>query len=866
MEVILTHEHADFDALASLLAASKLFPDAIPVLPRTLNRNLRNFLTLYRGVLPFVRAGEVPKGRISQAIFVDTQSAQAVRGMTSETSIRIIDHHPCERDLPPHVQYWGEEVGATTTLLIEQIIERGIRITPVEATLMLLGIYEDTGTLLYANTTSRDLRCAAWLLDRGANLEVAHDFLHHVLTTKQKRLLSRLQEQAETHEIAHHVIVIATAHSEEPVEEVSTLAHKLRDYFDPDGLFVLIDFGDHIQLVARSTTSHLHVGEIAEELGGGGHPRAAAALIRDLSLDQIKERLLALLPDAIHPPVKVRDIMSMGLRTVSPDLTVQEANQLMLRLQHEGFPVVEDGRLLGLITRNIIERAMHHKMHNAPVRQVMRAGEVTVHVDESVQSLQQKMMASGWGQMPVVDEQGNIIGIVTRTDLLKLWATPEAERHPTSIALQMQTALPTSLQRLLRQIGQTAAGLDMPAYAVGGFIRDLLLGLPNLDVDIVVEGDAAKLARALAKQSGGRVRVHQRFGTAKWIRDEQAFANGQALADSTPASVDFAAARVEFYEEATALPVVEQSNIKLDLHRRDFTINTLAVRLDDPHWGELLDFYGGQTDLQQGLIRVLHSLSFIEDPTRIWRAVRFEQRFGFTIEPRTAELINDAVELLARVSGARIRHELNLILLEEEPERALQRLHELGALTIIDPALVWEPHLAAKYQSLRAVVAGHASKYGSIERLYLALWLFDRTPADHARLVDKLRLNSYTRHLLSECRQLRSIIPDLLQPEISNSRLDQLLAPFSYDALLVARTATDDWTLRDRILDYELHLRPQRIHIDGKTLQALGVPPGPLYRHIFQEVRAALLDGKIQSPEEEIALAKALLAKNQTTR
>ena len=150
-------------------------------------------------------------------------------------------------------------------------------------------------------------------------------------------------------------------------------------------------------------------------------------------------------------------------------------------------------------------------------------------------------------------------------------------------------------------------------------------------------------------------------------------------ATAAPESLDFVTARTEFYEHPTALPTIEQSSIKQDLHRRDFTINTLAVRLNPDRWGELLDFYGGTQDLEDGVIRVLHSLSFVEDPTRILRAARFEQRFHFRIEPRTEQLISDAVGLLERVSGERVRHELELIMAEAEPERVICRLAEMGS-------------------------------------------------------------------------------------------------------------------------------------------------------------------------------------------
>ena len=863
MEVILTHEHTDFDALASLLAASKLFPEAIPVLPRNLNRNLRDFLVLYRSSLPFRRADELPRKIVEEAIYVDTQSAQAIRGMSHKTPVRIIDHHTSERELPENYHYWGEPVGATTTLLLEQIISRGIVITPIEATLLLLGIYEDTGSLSYTSTTPRDMRCAAWVLERGANLEVINSFLHHPLTPAQQRLLKQLNDNVEPLDIAGHTIVIAQALVDERVDEISTLAHKLRDLFDPDGLFLIVDLQDRIQVVARSTTSHIHVGEIAEHLGGGGHARAAAALIRDKNLADVRADLISLLTQYVRPPTTVEQIMSWGLNTLPAEFTVAETAQRMRRLGHEGFPVVdENGDLQGLVTSRFIDRAMHHTMHKEPVHRIMRVGQITVKVNDSVQTLQQVMMESGWGQIPVVDEQGEMVGIVTRTDLLKLWATPEDELSPPSLSLKMEATLPGGLLQLLRQAGQSASELDYPLYAVGGFARDLLLGRPNFDVDLVVEGDASELALKLSESQGGRVRRHKRFRTAKWIRDEEAFAAGEALSDDTPASLDFASARTEFYEQATALPVVERSSIKLDLHRRDFTINTLAIRLDGPHWGEMLDFYGGQRDLDAGIIRVLHSLSFIEDPTRILRAVRFEQRFQFQIEPRTAELIKGAIGLLLRVSGARIRHELSLILQERNPEDALSRLQELDVLSHIDEDLSWNQDNSAKFRALRAALQEEHVRPGPIERLYLALWLYRLSPAAHDRLISNLRLNARTRSLIKEGEGLRALTAELTALDLPNSRLDQFLSNFGDSALLVASVDADDWMLRNRILAYQTQLRHQEIHLTGEQLKQWGVRPGPIYGKIFQAVRAARLDGQISSAEEEQALAHILIDSN----
>jgi len=699
-QLILTHENTDFDGLASQLAAWKLYPQAKPVLPRRPNRNLRDFLTLYWDELPFVRYEELARrAEVDRIILVDTQTLVTPRGMSDETQVKIIDHHPLARDLPPNWSYSGEALGATTTLLLERIVENRMRVTPVEATLMSLGIYEDTGSLTYPTTTVRDLRCITWLAERGANLAVVSDFLHHPLTDQQLELYEALLDSAEIHHIAGHTVVVASASAEGYVEEISALAHKIRDLYDPAGLFLLVNLGEHLQLVARSTTDAVDVGHIADHFGGGGHTRAAAALIRGMDLAAARQALLDMLERHIHPLVTVGQIMSHGVHTLSPTTTVEEAAEIMLRYGFEGFPVVDKGgEIVGILTRREIDRARRLRLETMPVSHYMTKGEIWVSPGDSVERLQQIMTQHGIGQVPVV-KGSDIIGVVTRTDLIKLWGSaPHQPPRRQEVAQRMQDTLPGPLLDLLVQASEMAQEMGYALYIVGGFVRDLLLGEPNLDMDLVVEGDAIRLARQLARRVGAGTRSHGRFGTAKIILEDR-------RAEFGVPSLDFATARLEFYAHSAALPEVEQSSIKADLHRRDFTINTLAIRLDSGHYGRLLDFYGGEQDLNDGLVRALHSLSFIEDPTRIMRAVRFEQRLGFRIEPRTAELIKNALPMLSRVTGERVRHELLLILGEDEPERALRRLDELGVLAQIHAHLAIDEETARLFAGLRHEVA-----------------------------------------------------------------------------------------------------------------------------------------------------------------
>lgn len=868
--VILTHEHADFDALAAMLAAARFYPEATPILPRQMNRNLEAFLEFYRDALPFVALDDLPKVRVDHVIMVDTQTVQPVRGMHAQTTGLVIDHHPILRELPPGWVFSGEEVGATTTLLVEKMAQEGLPISSMEATLLTLGIYEDTGALLYETTTARDLRSASWLLERGAKLLEVGRYLHHPLTDEQRQLYQRLADNSQAYQFHGHTVIIAAASVPETVEEISTLAHKLQDLFEPDALFMLVDMGDRIQLVARSTNEAIDVGKVAVALGGGGHSRAAAALVREGTLGSVFEALVNLLQVHVRPSLTVAQIMSYGTpQTLAPNDTIADAAERMRRYGFEGFPVVDSGRIVGMLTRREIDRAVHHGLGHHPVSRYMRAGQVRVTPEDSVATLRQVMMEHDWGQVPVVDLQtGEILGIVTRTDLIKQWSgavSPRAE----NLDHLMAKSLPASLLSLLRQAGSTARELGYPLYAVGGFVRDLFLGEPTYDVDLVVEGDAIALAQELARRHGGRVRSHRRFGTAKWILpDELRRANGLR---ELPDSLDFVTARTEFYEHPTALPTVERSSIKQDLHRRDFTINTLAVRLNPEGWGDLLDFYGGRKDLDDRIIRVLHSLSFVEDPTRILRAVRFEQRFRFQIEPRTEELIGAASDLLDRVSAERVRHELELIMSEAKPELSVCRLAGLGVLGKLHPDLRCDAWIEERAATLRAQIELVSNPEGQAPppmtigpdawpRLYLALFTCRLTLEAKRQFLEKFHIRKEYRHLILEVAALSERAGILAENSVKLSEIVAVLEDSSEEARLLLRVTTESWLARQRLDQYQRRLRHVKPLLTGDDLRGMGIPPGRVYYRILDRLRAAQLDGEIRSRTDEERLLQQVLA------
>ena len=871
MLLILTHENADFDAVASLLAASKLYPDAVPLLPRRINRNVNQFLNLYWDVLPFVRPEDWQRRRVEKVVIVDTQSVNSVRGMVRSPQVQVYDHHATHQQQEKWT-YHVEPLGATTTMLVELLRAAGLGMSAEESTLLLLGIYEDTGSMTYATTTPRDVRAAAFLLENGAQLSVVRRFLNVALTAEQRQLSELLSASATWVDVAGHSVVVADAVAPEGFDdEISSIAHRLRDTLSPGALVVLVALHNDVQLVARSSSSYVDVSIIARAIGGGGHSRAAAAMAVGQSLASVKRKVLSLLPQAVVPMATVSQIMSHGVQTLSPDALIADASLLMQRFGYEGYPVVDDDqkRLVGLLTRRAVDRAMSHELGQLPISRIMMAGSVTVRPSDSIERVQQLMLDEGWGQVPVIEENGqeegvSLIGVVTRTDVLNmLFKASPVTAEPDMRQLLVESFSPILWQMLLT-IGETAAALNMPLYFVGGVVRDLLLRQPATDFDMVVEGDAIKLVRRLQEMHGGETRTHSRFGTGKWLVTTDVWASLAPDLEpvGAPESIDFVTARTEFYRKPTALPEIERGSIKLDLHRRDFSINTLAVRLDGSHMGELLDFYGGRRDLEQGIIRVLHSLSFIDDPTRMLRAVRLEQRLGFRIESRTAELIIDGLEMLDRVTGSRIRREIELALRDTSPAPTLQRLDELGVLQHIHPGLSWQPQMADSFVRLRELaddpIWSQLLDSESLVFPYFALWLFPLSLDIQLEAMDRLRVRKTTLDDVKSVARLVDLLGQL-PPDAAPSQIASTLQPFRGRVLMVAYAALGDSNAASRIRRFYSEWRLVKTAVTGEDLRAMGLKPGPVFAVILDRLLAARLDGEVTDEIGERELLAQIL-------
>lgn len=427
---------------------------------------------------------------------------------------------------------------------------------------------------------------------------------------------------------------------------------------------------------------------------------------------------------------------------------------------------------------------------------------------------------------------------------------------------QLESSLPAGPLALLKWLAEQAEASGSALYIVGGFVRDLMLGSPSLDFDFVVEGDAIELARRLAGEYGGHVHSHRRFGTAKWILDEDRAELRRALEfenGELPDRLDFVSARSESYERPTALPSVAQGDIYGDLRRRDFSINALALRLDGQHYGELLDVENGEHDLERRRIRVLHARSFEDDPTRALRAVRLEQRLNFQIEAETLQLLQQALPLLGEVSGERIRNELALIFEEPRLLQIMGRLHQLGLLQAIHAELTWDDWLASRFgAAIDWVPPDHWRLEQPLtrERLLYALWLF-RLPEQAAALVcRRLRLSQRDRQVALRAGRLDCELHTPLAP----SEAARCLGEIPVTALAASWLALDGEQVARQTIDrYLSEWRWVEPTVDGHTLRSMELPPGPAYRRILERLRDAWLDREITNEKEERYLLTRLV-------
>ena len=874
LAVITTHVNADFDALASMLAAQKLYPDALVVFPGSQERNLKNFFINSMAYLfNMVDIGDIDFSKVKQLILVDTRQRVRIGKLidlleNSDIEIHIYDHHPpTDNDIKGKLEVHGK-TGANVTILTEIIKEKNIQISPDEATIMCLGLYEDTGSFTFSSTTERDFLAAAFLLSRGANLNVVSDLIARELSPEQVVLLNDMIQAVTRYHISGIEIVVTSVTLEKYMPDFAFLVQKMMKMESIDAIFAIARMEDKIYVVARSRISEVDVGAILTDIGGGGHSYAAAASIKRETLAQTETRLIQILYEKIKARRRAKDLMSSPAISINAGVTCKKAQNIITRynlnalLVTEKVDTIEEFR--GYITRQVIEKALYHKLAQVPVRDYMTTEVAIVGPDADLPEIQEKIIDNKQRILPVM-QNTTILGVITRTDLLNILVgqseskseiSPDpligsAHARTRNVVRFMKERLSAELIKRLQQIGEVADDLGCEAFVVGGFVRDLFLYRKDEDLDIVIEGEGIAFAKKYAQLVGARVHTHEKFGTAVII-----FPDGS--------KIDVASARMEYYKFPAALPVVEMSSIKLDLYRRDFTINTLAIQLNSDNFGTLIDFFAARKDIKEKIIRILHNLSFVEDPTRVFRAIRFEQRFDFTIGKLTAGLISNAVSMdfFRGLSGKRVFTELRLIMEEKDPVDAIIRLNDFNLLKVIHSSITLDKKFISLLNSVQEVLSWHDLLFldESYKRwIVYFLVLINQCDAERTEEIcrrfelspDFIKIFCVERIEADGCGLwLERNLP------VSDSVLYRKLTGFRVELILYMMAAARLKAVKKSISHFFTELRRTRISIKGRDLKKMKLKPGPIYRQILGAVLDAKLDGKLKTKKDEIDFAR----------
>ncbi len=875
--VITTHINADFDAMASMLAAQKLYPDSIVVFPGSHEKNLRNFFV--KSMVYLFNMADIKKidfSIIERLVLVDTRQPNRIGKFASlvkrsDLDIHIYDHHPAMANDIKGNHEVCEATGATVSILTKIIKEKEIDISSNEATVMCLGIYEDTGSFTFSSTTEKDFIAAAFLLSKGANLDIISDLIAREISTEQVGLLNDMIQAATSYNINGIKIIITTVTSDNYQADFAFLVHKMVKMENLNVIFALAQMGNKIYVVARSRITEVDVRTIISHFGGGGHAFAAAATVKDKTLAQTKQELLEILYKTVKSRRRAKNLMSSPPISIEPDVSCEKANNLLTRYNVNALLVIKKlsdtgskQQLVGYITRQVVEKALYHKLDHVQVKEYTTTELATVEPEADLPEIQDKIIGNKQRVLPVADK-GVITGVITRTDLLNTLVrqyqkVPFDSFKPVMTTLQARTRdiskfmkerISQRLLNILQTIGEVAAEIGYSAYVVGGFVRDLFLYRANEDIDIVIEGDGITFAKKYAVQYSARVHSYGKFGTAVII-----FPDGF--------KIDVASARMEYYKFPAALPTVEMSSIKLDLFRRDFTVNTLAIHLNKDRFGTLIDFFSAQKDIKEKSIRVLHNLSFVEDPTRVFRAIRFEQRFDFTIGKLTAGLIKNAVKMdfFKRLSGRRVFNELRQILEEENPIPAIKSLNDHNLLKVVHPSIKIDKKLIPLLNSVKKVLSWYDLLF--LEEFYLKWAVYFMSLIRHC---DKktseeicLQLELAPRYRTIICGERFKADECLLllerNSQITNSFLYKQLSDFKTELILYMMALTKQERIKKAISHYFTKLRYINTSITGKDLMKMGIKPGPIYREILESVLEAKLNGKVKTRSKELLFVK----------
>ncbi|WP_457638741.1 CBS domain-containing protein [Persephonella sp.] len=859
MQVVFLPDGADLDALSTAYGITVLYPEAKILLPGASSSSFRLALKQFEDVIKPKMVNKKQLKVVSVLFLPDSNNiGQPLKKLsphiTEKTKIVIYDHHPVREKLPENVEKHIQKTGSATTIVVNLIRKKKIEISQEEATLLALGIYEDTGNFTYSTTTPKDLRAAAFLLSKGADLETVRNILEERIDTYQINVLHQLVENIQYFFLKNRKIIFTTAYTDRYIPDISALLHMVKPLQEVDAFFLFINEKGKTSIIARSKVKDIDVGRILSFLGGGGHPSAASATVKGLTMQEIKNYIELVLLGEAYKSRKIEDFMSREIVTVYRDEPVYSIKE-KLDEAPVLFVVNKKGKFEGIVLTKVLKESIRHGVENVPVENFIIDSIIVFEPQTTLSEAERVILNSSQEYFPVV-ENGKPVGIINRTYIIKLLHGQvfDSEKDifisrerikPKFLNYQgkLKKFLPEHILAELEFIGKLSKKLGFSTFLVGGIVRDMVLGKKNLDIDLIVEGDALKLAQEYAKERNVHCHTFEEFMTAQ-------------ITLKTGEKIDLATARKETYTHPGAYPKVEKATIKEDLYRRDFTINTLAVELTEGRFGILVDFFNGLKDIKDKVIRILHQLSFIEDPIRILRALRFAGRLGFTLGKPTEKLLKLAVDenMLELAPSGRISLELTYTFNEERVLEILNLMNRYQILHSLIPEFIMTDGREELLSRLRDTIISFEMFFNiKVDRVsnYL-LALLNHLPFDLSyKFLEKYHFNK-TVKFFEEYYEIKELFNDI--PE-KDSQLYKKIKFIKKD-LLVYMCASLPVEVSERIIRILKKEEEKHLLISGKDLKELGIPPSPVYRKILDDVFKKYLDEEINSKKEAVEYIK----------
>ena len=792
-KVLLLPPNADLDALSSIYGISllekdaKLFYTSFSSKAKKLFEDIKDRFNILKSL----------EGLENIHIFtVDYSSIDFVFGLLKKEKIKkitLFDHHIRHIEKEPLVEaYIDVTLGACTTLIVEHLIKKDVSISKKDASILLCGIYDDTNYFSIKDISPRDFEVASYLIKMGGDIEFVNKYVKSYISLKD---LIHVEEYLKSLEILNingkkiGFIVLDTTQ-----ESVIENLRDIKELGDLDAYFVIMSSSINTYVVARSKT--IDVERILSRLGGGGHTLASGLKLNFVSSKKLKSIILELLKEE-NPKITLKDIMTKHPLTLKKDMSIEEAFYTLSNFKISKAPVLDENEhVIGAITKKILAKALD-------ISKDSKVQELLVSIpllkeDDFIWEAEKVFLENPLAPMiGVLDKEGKLGGIITKSDLIR-HITEDEERNISTKHIN----IPSYMIDIIIDI-KNFIPKGEKLYLVGGVVRDIILNRPSYDIDFVFEGDIDLLEQSL-KSHG--IKTHRFLGFNSVHFKYKGF------------KIEISSTRREYYEMAGSYPVVSKASLKEDLFRRDFTINTLLLSLDEKDFGTVIDYFGALNDIKNKIIRVLHPLSFIEDPVRILRAIRFEAKLNFKLSKDTKRLLEEALQknMLKYAPKGRIFNELKIALQEKEFENIFETYKKYR---IIESLFEYKPdyiYIEEKSKNLKMFSDWYLLEYKTPfkEASWIFFWLLIKNAPSLEEILKAISAPAFIYRFLEI--NIKHIISEILKAK-KPSELYKILKPFSLEELALFATE-GNVDVMNRIVKYLSHLKNLKPNIDISSI------------------------------------------------